>query len=297
MRFGISSILSVCLPMLPKKGFSRFISFIDVSLKFVRLRDYFIQLSFSVLLVIAYSPSSFASLKFFMVYSSVLLLTAFTFAFNDLMDAPDDLLDPNKRSRNVICNGRLNRHAGWILCLSLPPIGILLGFLSGFTVGLSSLLLTSCSLLYSWRTIRLKSVPLLDLLTHSICVGLGQFLMFISAFHGVDRSITPGMLFVGLGSMASDVSQELRDFNVDRISGVSNTVQQLGYTRSRHLLLILVLTSSFTLVWWFTILASNPYGLISSMLTIPGLAIYLKFRANGDYSNIPREVISQIKGR
>ena len=53
------------------------------------------------------------------IFLSNLLLTAFTYTFNDVEDAEDDYFDANKRKRNPVTRQELTKKQGYIFSFIL----------------------------------------------------------------------------------------------------------------------------------------------------------------------------------
>jgi len=153
-----------------------------------------------------------------------LLLTIFAFAINDVEDAEDDAKDAQKVHRNPICARMLApSHAialSWLSALSglalLWPFGPRVVLLGAANVALG--------FLYSHKRIRLKAMPFIDIVSHGVFLGTLQFLTVAYArAPELSPSAALGAALVCTISMAGDLWNEIRDFEVDRRTGIRNT--------------------------------------------------------------------------
>ncbi len=157
------------------------------------------------------------------------LAVAFAFMINDVEDAADDALDPAKVGRNPVSAGDLSPRrayaASFAVALLSAAIYALLGWLP-FIAGATCLLL---GLLYSWRPVRLKSMPLFDLVSH--CLMLAG-LQFIAAFVTFQTELGPRffwpLAFTIAVSLYGEMYNELRDLEGDRAAGVKHTACLIG---------------------------------------------------------------------
>jgi 4-hydroxybenzoate polyprenyltransferase len=167
-----------------------------------------------------------------------LVIFVFIHMVNDLEDAGDDARDPVKAARNPVASGELPRRTAARVVLVTGAAGALM--LAPFPpaaagVGLTVILLGS---LYSWRPVRLKSVPVADLITHGYAGAAGQILFF-AFLDGATRDITTLLIAAGafVFSMGGDLYNEIRDWDVDRDVGLANTAGVLGYERAKLLMI------------------------------------------------------------
>ncbi|MDI1479368.1 UbiA family prenyltransferase [Polyangium sp. y55x31] len=172
-----------------------------------------------------------------LLFTGNLLLTIFAFAINDVEDADDDSKDSQKVVRNPIC-ARLLTH-GQALALSwlsaLAGLALLWPF--GARVVLLGALNVALGFSYSYRRIRLKAVPFVDLISHGLFLGTLQFLTVAYArAPELPRSAALGAVFICTISMAGDLWNEIRDFEVDRNTGIRNTASVLDVRRIEPIL-------------------------------------------------------------
>ena len=176
-----------------------------------------------------------------------LLAVAFAFMINDVEDAPDDALTPAKAVRNPISAGRLSPRAGYGAGLA-AAFGALALYAA---LGLWPLALGGVCLalgwLYSWRQIRLKAIPVGDLLCHVLMLAALQFLCAYTAFQPGGRPWLAPCLFVVAISMYGQLFNQLRDLDGDRQAGVNHIAARIG-PRAAYALMVLLLLVALVLL-------------------------------------------------
>jgi 4-hydroxybenzoate polyprenyltransferase len=214
-------------------------------------------------------------LRLLVVLLGNLLAVAFAFMFNDVEDAPDDALTPAKAARNPISAGRLSPRTGYGASLAIAIGGLsLYAALGLWPLALGGLCL-ALGWLYSWRRVRLKAIPVADLISHGLMLAALQFLCAYTAFQPGGRPWLAPCLFVVAISMYGQLFNQLRDLDGDRQAGVNHTVARIG-RRTAYILMILLLLVALALlalsVWqgsmplWTMGLAA---GLAPVMLIVP----------------------------
>lgn len=157
------------------------------------------------------------------------LAVAFAFMVNDIEDASDDASDPTRAAHNVIAAGTLTSRAGWWAAWIVAGLA-----LAGFAI-INARVLTVGTLtvglgwLYSWRAVRLKAFPLVDVLSHVLMLSALLLLAGYATYApGVGRigSVVAG---VSLISAYGQFYNQLRDYELDRVAGLHNTASLLGW--------------------------------------------------------------------
>lgn len=164
-----------------------------------------------------------------------LLAVAFAFMINDVEDADDDARDAKKVHRNPISAGHVAPRTAYIACFLVAMGSAAFYAVAGwrpFVLGVLCLLL---GLLYSWRAVRLKAIPGVDLASHVLLLAALQFLC---AYFTFDVSGWRWLLpcgFVIAVSLYGQLFNQLRDLECDRQAGFVNTVGLAG-ERFAHIL-------------------------------------------------------------
>jgi 4-hydroxybenzoate polyprenyltransferase len=176
-----------------------------------------------------------------------LVIFVFVHMINDLEDAEDDARDPAKAVRNPVASGELApRTAGRVVLVTGIGASVMLSPFpfAAQAVGLSVMLV---GVLYSWRPVRPKARPVVDLLTHGYMLAAGQILFF-AFLEGATLDAYTLLLAAGafVFSMGGDLYNEIRDWGVDRDAGLGNTAGLVGYARARLLMLAFYATGAAT---------------------------------------------------
>lgn len=214
------------------------------------------------------------------LYRIILLLIAnalsFAFAFmiNDIEDAEDDALDPKKVKRNPVSAKLISKEHACFYTFIVAVISLLifatLGFMV-FFIGAMSLVL---GLFYSWKKVRLKSWPVIDIVSHALCLGTLEFLA--AALIDYQPSIFLFILWIGFSlfsiSIFGDIRNELEDYKVDKLAGLKNTSQILSLYRFRRLFAIFNILPLISMLIYlcFTLTLFNllSVGLLCSLIVI-----------------------------
>jgi 4-hydroxybenzoate polyprenyltransferase len=112
------------------------------------------------------------------------LAVTFVFMVNDIEDAPDDAFDAARGTRNAVTSGEISPRLGWwiawftagLALITFASIHIRVLAVGALTVGLGWL--------YSWRGVRLKAWPLVDVVSHLLMLSV---LLFLARYIGSQR--------------------------------------------------------------------------------------------------------------
>lgn len=153
---------------------------------------------------------------------------AYAFMINDIEDAPDDALDPNRPKTNPVAAQELSLRVAWIAAGTMAGVAALAYAIAGwktFIIGIVTLVLAH---LYSWKPVRLKARPLVDILSHALF--LSTLLFLASYFLYADKVGKFWVVIIGtfLVSANGQLYNQVRDFEGDRIAQLHNTASILG---------------------------------------------------------------------
>lgn len=156
---------------------------------------------------------------------------AFSFAFmiNDIEDAADDAMDPKKAQRNPISAHRLTPRKAYFYTLLAAALSLGICALLGKLIFLFGCISIFLGFIYSWKLIRLKSLPLVDLVSHALFLGTLELLAatLIAAQIPQLTFLVWVAATIFIVSVIGDLDNELRDYEVDRQAKLINTVQLL----------------------------------------------------------------------
>ena len=227
-------------------------------LKISRVDEYFwVVIITTVLGVIA--ASGHFSFNFILALLANWLVAGFAFSVNDVEDADDDAMDSNKINRNPVSCKLISKKTGYLFCLTTAVLAIaVLAFINlpSLTAGILTLIL---GFLYSFKRVRLKSVPVLDLLTHSLMLAGMQVLLVYLAFSAtsVNKVVLP-FVAVTLISMYGALHNQLRDEVVDGKTKINNTAKLIGVRKTKLLMSFLFTVATATgLLWAFFYVKPN----------------------------------------
>jgi 4-hydroxybenzoate polyprenyltransferase len=209
-------------------------------LRLTRLQEYLCFVVVTTLLGAAVGRGSFGW-PLIIVLVANWLAVGFAFMINDVEDAPDDALNPAKVQRNPVSAGDLSARSGRAVSFVGAILAAALYAWLGpwpFVIGAACLAL---GYLYSWRRVRLKTIPVVDLVSHGLMLA---GLQFLAAYFTFERGpawqwVFP-LTFVVAISLYGQLFNELRDFEGDLEAGLTHTASLLGL-RAAHLLMMTLL--------------------------------------------------------
>lgn len=174
------------------------------------------------------SPQNVISYESLKVFFALLFLFISGFVFNDIEDAEDDTHDIEKKQRNSFSNRKLKRKQGILITLVPTSIGLILLYTLNNLVFLSGCLLVLFGILYSWKPVRLKSIPIIDVITHGMILCGFQFLILFFTFNPLDLQVLPLFIAIVPFWTVSQIFHQIKDYKVDKKTGIKNTVQKFG---------------------------------------------------------------------
>lgn len=247
-----------------------------VTLHIVNLRiiDWKAYLSISILgSFITFTFSNFNPIKYILFLALISAYLAFSFSINNVFDKSVDSIDKGSLKKNPVACGKLNELEALILSISIPFSSIPISFL---TFGEKFLLLYSFSYListmYSVPPFRLKSKPILDIVSHGIFFGVLPFMLGM-AFNGsinfLGLMICVAIFFY---SINFELRNHLEDYEFDLLAGIRTTAVVLGKKKAEKLkdmfanvtILWIIATAIVLKLYW-------PLVIISSLLTLCNL--------------------------
>ncbi|MGH2592406.1 MAG: UbiA prenyltransferase family protein [Anaerolineae bacterium] len=169
------------------------------------------------------------------------LAVGFSFMINDVEDAPDDALNPAKVNRNPVSAGHISLPVAYAASFAVALLAGAAYFFLGpipFWLGIACL---AIGLLYSWRVVRLKRIPVIDLISHGLLLAGLQLLCayFTFAPNGGGDWIAPFVFVVSI-SLYGELFNEVRDMEGDLKAGVTHTAAIIG-ERAAHVMMYVLL--------------------------------------------------------
>lgn len=188
------------------------------------------------------------------------LAMTYAFMINDTEDAEEDAQDPKKKLRNPISNGSLTKKEGWLVSNITFLISLLIyayvayttALINVFWAGLAALVI---SLLYSWRKVRLKAIPVIDVLTHMYMLSGSIFLTSYLAFSSnLSLAGWAALIAVMIVSGYGQLDNEIRDFETDVKTKIKTTATIMGKKPAIALQTVLIIIAGIGFLYIGTLL-------------------------------------------
>lgn len=197
------------------------------------------------------------------------LSVGFAFMINDVEDAADDALNPAKIKRNPVSAGMLTKREANIASYATALIAaVIYATLSpaAFIVGVISLIV---GWIYSWGPVRLKSKPIVDLLSHVMMLAGFQFLAGHFAFTNQldSRWFFPFLFLVSISGYG-ELYNELRDYAGDLKAGLKHTAAVIGHRAATYLMNALLIAGIIGAVYTIFVMQIVPWWVIDMLVVI-----------------------------
>lgn len=208
----------------------------------------------------------------------------FGFAVNDYFDADIDVESPDKVKRNFFIHYPVSKTVFFLFLGIVIMLATGIGFYQfGVTGILSAIVALFIVWGYSSPPLRLKSRPGLDLLTHALFVQTFPYLICLILADVPVIAVDYVMLaFFFFSSLSAQLEQQIRDYEIDKLSD-SNFTVQFGKSVSGGLLTI------FTIVPIAILTVGFLSGILPVfMLPLVGAGVPLAFHRFLRGQNAPR---------
>lgn len=159
--------------------------------------------------------------------ANVIMMSA-AFIINDIEDAPDDARDPKKRMRNVISNGTLDETTARLVFWGMCAVSFGLYALGGPWTALWGGVTLVIAYTYSARPIRLKSRPIVDVVSHAYGAGTQVIIIGYFLYDANPSAAWYVIIAVTLISAYGQFYNQLDDYDVDKAAGLNNTTILMG---------------------------------------------------------------------
>ena len=218
-------------------------------LQLTRYREYVLFVCVTTLMGAKLGGGDF-DLRLLIVLAANILVVGFAFMYNDVEDAPDDAMDEKKARRNPISAGMISPRMGKAACVAVSALLLGLYSLLGLLPFLLGAFCLALAFLYSWRVARLKSVPVADLISHSLSLAGLQFLAAYFAFDQGKPYSWLLFLSVVFISVYGELNNELRDIVVDQKAGIRHTADLIGMKWTKVLMVASIAGALAVLVYF-----------------------------------------------
>ena len=224
-----------------------------------------------------------------------LMSFAFAFMINDIEDAEDDALDPVKVNRNPVSAKRISKRTAYMITAITAALSLAIYAsinLYAFVFGSASIIL---GFIYSWKKVRLKSYPIVDVISHALFLAALGFLVGVST-----NVLTSNFRYIALAgvslfvfSIFEDLRNELRDYEVDSLAKLKNTAQILKLKKYEKILGYASITPLFLTAFYLIVQTT----LFSKLLILPGIAFvfaHYKFLYKNQNKNLFNYPLTQM---
>jgi len=193
----------------------------------------------------------------FLIFS-IFFGNVFAFVVNDFYDVSADIEDPVKKMRNVFCSNE-TRNPGMQALYSSLILSLIFGALTSFNVLIIVGLLNLVFFFYSAPPVRLRDRMFWDWIFVILWKGLiilacYVYIFGMTEFRG-DTFIYGTLLIIFVLTLIGQIRvNQLTDFEVDKQTNKTNTVQILGRQRSiliYKILFVIFFATGFFLCWVF----------------------------------------------
>lgn len=244
-------------------------------------------------------------IKFVILLIANFLCLCHAFMFNDVEDAEEDAQNPKKLKRNPIANKSLSKKEGFLysnITLALSAgLYIYLWFVTqNPSVIIVGGILLLINVLYSYRKIRLKAIPIIDVITHMFMLSSGPYLVAYFVYNNT-LDLKGFLLFLILSGISGygQLENETRDFETDVKTNVKTTAVVLGLKLANIIkFLFLIISGVSILVLAFsTDLIKSPFIILLEIFVvfaIIGVFLYIRFRKHRNQVQFTRELQQAI---
>jgi 4-hydroxybenzoate polyprenyltransferase len=201
------------------------------------------------------------------------LCVTFTFMINDVEDAEEDAHNEKKCKRNPICNGSLTKKEGHFIAttvyvLTLISYLILSLATQNLLVFVIGFLAVTTGFFYSWRKVRLKAMPVFDIISHIFMFSGGQFLVaYLSFKNELNLYGLLAFIFLLIFSSYGELDNEIRDFETDVKTHIKTTAVAIGRKLAIALQICFLAAGGVILVYFLSS-AVNPWPVLLQALII-----------------------------
>lgn len=238
-----------------------------------RYHDYLLFVTTVTLLGLLFSNVSITQksiTQLSLVLLANLLAVCFSFMINDVEDASDDALNPDKMHRNPISAGRLSRRRALAATIAVGIASAIVYSFLGLFIAFLGLLMLIVSGLYSWKMIRLKNIPIIDIVSHSFMLGglifLTSYFSFVPFTTFSVQWIIP-LVFITTLSAYGELFNEVRDLTYDKKAGLTHTAAIVGKSLAEKLMYGFVIVAICTLFYGVYI-SLIPLWIIPTAITL-----------------------------
>ncbi|MGE5222650.1 MAG: UbiA family prenyltransferase [Omnitrophica WOR_2 bacterium] len=227
------------------------------------------------------------------------LAVAFAFMVNDVEDAPEDALNPAKVRRNPVSAADLSPRAAWIASWVVAALAVFAYAWLGLWPFLIGIFCLALGFLYSWRPVRLKTIPILDMASHCLMLAGLQFLSAYYTFGPGDSShwIYPFVCLISM-SLYGELFNELRDYEEDVKAGITHTASFLGQKLANALMMTLLavgIAAGLMTIFWIRLIPAWLLLLVAVIAMILLMPAFVRSRHKKSFIELQQSVQKPVE--
>lgn len=233
--------------------------------KLTRFNEYVYFVVISTLLGVASAQGTF-HWRLLILLLANWLAVGFAFMINDIEDAPDDAFSTKNQQRNPVSSGLIAPKTAWIATIISGLISASLFALVGFwpfVFGVTNLIL---GLLFSVKTVQLKKIAFVDLLSHGLMLAGLPFLSGYAAHtSSLNRVWFWPFIFILSVSILIELRDDLKDVERERLDQEDHIKPQIGEQTANGLMIGLLILGAVTGVVTFFLINLIPAWVMVTM--------------------------------
>lgn len=226
------------------------------------------------------------------------LAVSFAFMVNDIEDAPEDAFSTKNRKRNPISQGMLSLKTARAAAMTVGLMALVLYALMGWWTFVCGLICLVLGTLYSIKTIRLKSIAVLDLISRGlILAGLPFFCSYFAFTNTLNHTWIWPFLFVMSVSVFYD-HYDSNKGNFEHLSRLRQTGVLYGERTANMLktvILIMVVSSAIISFFLIELVPAWVMVAISALVVLFFVPAYIRTRNNEANALIPGLLINTLE--
>jgi len=204
----------------------------------------------------------------------ILCLTSFTFTINNYFDADSDKDNPRRKNINAIASEDISKRTGIIFILIFAIIPLIVSFIYKFEVFLFSGFLLFFGWSYSAPPLRLKGIPVIDIVWHFCGFFFGIiWSSLIAGYLGLINWLVAFSL--GIFSAVGQVCNHIIDYSFDKKSGTKTFAVWAGIDNSKNTANALSLIHMIFIILLFLIFSLSYLATIGIVIFIAGLGFLI----------------------
>lgn len=215
-------------------------------------------------------------------------IMAFTFTINNYYDAKSDKINPRRKDINAIASGQISNQLAIILLLLFGTISLIISFIFKLEVFIFCAFLLFLGWAYSAPPLRIKNVPVLDVIWHFLgffsYILWGSLIAGVSIYYGsVSQIIYLLAISLGIFSSIGQVGNHISDYSSDKETGTVTFAVWAGLDNAKITINILTLIHLIVLIPIVLLYSIQYYASILVFIVIAFLGLILLKPRRGEF--------------